>query len=156
MKWGWSSAGIHQASAGIHRASAEIHRASAGIHRASAGIHRTSAVIGLDVSSDQLRLAGQQWPVVVQAGVAWMPLPDAFASRVVSVVTLTDFGDVGPSFREVERILIPGGRLVVITTPQNRKEALRPFLESLGGGIRKYYVALSEGTVTGFRISWNP
>ncbi len=74
------------------------------------------SVIGLDVSACQLRLAIQRWPVVVQADVARMPFPDAFVARVVSVLTLCDFDDVEPFFREVDRILIPGGRLVVITT----------------------------------------
>jgi ubiquinone/menaquinone biosynthesis C-methylase UbiE len=68
--------------------------------------------------------------VVVQADVAWMPLPDMFASRVVSVLTLTEFDDVGPYFREVERVLLPGGRLVVITT---HPCFVGPFVKMEGG-----------------------
>ena len=88
------------------------------------------SVVGLDVSADQLRLANQRWPAVVQADVARMPFPDAFVSRVVSVLTLTDFDDVGPFFGEAERILIPGGRLVVITT---HPCFVGPFVKMEGG-----------------------
>ena len=74
------------------------------------------SVIGLDVCVDQLRVARQRWPVVARADVARMPFPDAFASRVVAVLTLTDLDDVAPFFREAERILEPGARFVIITT----------------------------------------
>ena len=72
-------------------------------------------VAGVDLSADQLRLASQRGPNVLRGDAARMPFPDAVASRVVSVLTLTDFDDVGPFFFEVERILKPGGRLVIIT-----------------------------------------
>ena len=72
-------------------------------------------VAGLDLSADQLRMANGRCSSVLRGDAARMPFPDAVASRVVSVLTLTDFDDVGPFFFEVERILKPGGRLVIIT-----------------------------------------
>ena len=72
-------------------------------------------IAGVDLSADQLRLANQRCSSVIRGDVARMPFLDAVASRVMSVLTLTDFDDVGPFFFEVERILKPGGRLVVIT-----------------------------------------
>jgi SAM-dependent methyltransferase len=74
------------------------------------------SVVGLERSADMLRLARQRCPAVVQADAARMPFPDAFVSRVASVLTLTDLDDVGPFFCEVARVLVPGGRLVILTT----------------------------------------
>lgn len=72
-------------------------------------------VVGIDLSTDQLRLARGRWPSLVQGDAGSMPFADACASRVVSVLTLTDFDDVNPFFREARRILSPEGLLVVIS-----------------------------------------
>ena len=72
-------------------------------------------VVGIDVSTDQLRLACRRWRSLVQGDVGRMPFSDACASRVVSVLTLTDFDDVEPFFREAKRTLSPDGLLVVIS-----------------------------------------
>ena len=72
-------------------------------------------VVGIDVSTDQLRLASRRWRSLVQGDVGRMPFSDACASRVVSVLTLTDFDDVDPFFDEAKRILSPDGLLVVIS-----------------------------------------
>ena len=72
-------------------------------------------VVGADVSSDQLRLARRRWHALVQGDAGRMPFHDACASRVVSVLTLTDFDDVDPFFHEAKRILSPDGLLVVIS-----------------------------------------
>jgi SAM-dependent methyltransferase len=74
------------------------------------------SVIGVDLSVDQLRLAARRWPNVVQADVARMPFPRDCASRVVSVLTHTDVDDLGSFFREAGRVIVPGGKLVVLAT----------------------------------------
>ena len=73
------------------------------------------SVVGLDLSADQLRLARRRSPSLVRGDAGSMPFPDACASRVVSVLTLTDLDDVEPFFREAKRILSPGGLLIVIS-----------------------------------------
>ena len=85
------------------------------------GIHlgilasRGWTVVGIDVSTDQLGLASRRWRSLVQGDVGRMPFSDACASRVVSVLTLTDFDDVDSFFHEAKRILSPNGLLVVIS-----------------------------------------
>ena len=69
----------------------------------------------MDLSTDQLRLARRRWRSLVQGDAGRMPFPDACASRVVSVLTLTDLDDVEPFFGEARRILAPDGLLVIIS-----------------------------------------
>ena len=73
------------------------------------------SVVGVDLSGDQLRLASRRWPSLVRGDVGSMPFTDGRASRVVSVLTLTDLDDVEPFLREARRILSPRGLLVVIS-----------------------------------------
>ena len=85
-----------------------------GAHLALLG-SRGWRVVGIDLSTDQLRLARGRWPSLVRADAGSMPFADACASRVVSVLTLTDFDDVNPFFHEARRILSREGLLVVIS-----------------------------------------
>jgi SAM-dependent methyltransferase len=87
-------------------------------------------VAGVDVSRDQLRLAARRCRSVVQGDVAGLPFSGGVASRVVSVLTLTDFDDVGPFFVEAHRVLAPGGKLVVIST---HPCFVGPFVKMEGG-----------------------
>ena len=54
--------------------------------------------------------------MVAQADVCDLPFPSGRFRCSVSVLTLTDFDDVGPYFTEVSRVLEPQGRLVVVAT----------------------------------------
>jgi len=73
-------------------------------------------VVGVDLSADQLRLARGRSTKVVQGDVGDLPFPSGTFQRAVSVLTLTDFDDVGPFFREAHRVLGRAGRLIVLAT----------------------------------------
>jgi SAM-dependent methyltransferase len=74
------------------------------------------SVVGVDLSADQLRLASDRWPLVVQADVCDLPFASERLECCVSVLTLTDFDDVGLFFAETARVLARRGRLVVVAT----------------------------------------
>jgi SAM-dependent methyltransferase len=71
-------------------------------------------VVGVDVSADQLAVAGGVDAELVQADAADMPFEDDSFDAVVSVLTHTDFDDPGSVFAEVHRVLRPGGRFVYV------------------------------------------
>jgi SAM-dependent methyltransferase len=83
-------------------------------------------------------LAARRGRSVVQGDVAGLPFNGGVASRVVSVLTLTDFDDVGPFFVEAHRVLAPGGKLVVIST---HPCFVGPFVKMEGGaeGVAAVY-----------------
>lgn len=91
------------------------------------------SVAGLDISADQLRLASRRHQTAIQADAGQLPFPDGIAARVVSVLTLTDFDDPASFFLEAERVLHPGGRLVIITP---HPCFTGPFIKTEDGGDR--------------------
>jgi SAM-dependent methyltransferase len=76
------------------------------------------SVVGLDVSSDQLRVArertGHLAVSLIQGDAAALPFADASFDAVVSLLTHTDFDDFARVAAEVARVLVPGGRLVYV------------------------------------------
>ncbi len=74
------------------------------------------SVIGVDVSADQLRLARGRSSMISQADACVLPFPPGLFECSVSVLTLTDFDDVGPFFVEASRVLERQGRLVVVAS----------------------------------------
>ena len=76
------------------------------------------SIVGVDVSADQLRVARELSKHVggdlVQADAARLPFPDASFDAVASLLTHTDFVDTSAVFREVERVLRPGGRFAYV------------------------------------------
>lgn len=87
-------------------------------------------VVGMDLSADQLRLAGGRWSALIQGDMTTIPIASESTSRCVSILTLTDLDDVGSFFVEVQRILRPGGRLVLVTT---HPCFVGPFMKVEGG-----------------------
>jgi len=75
-------------------------------------------VIGTDVSADQLAAAethaGQLADELIQADTHDLPFADETFDAVASILTHTDFDDVGAVFREVERVLRPGGAFAYV------------------------------------------
>jgi SAM-dependent methyltransferase len=71
-------------------------------------------VIGLDLSADQLRVAGSRNPRVVQADAARLPVGDDSVPVVVMTFTHSDVDDFGAVVSEAARVLRPGGRLVYV------------------------------------------
>jgi SAM-dependent methyltransferase len=93
------------------------------------------SVVGVDLSADQLGIARTRFEGVIRADAGRLPIASGAAARCVSVLTLTDFDDVGPFFAEAARILQPDGQLVVITT---HPCFIGPFAKTEGG---------SDGTI---------
>lgn len=89
-------------------------------------------VVGLDLSSDQLRLARARLPVVRADG-ARTPMSDGVAALVVSVLTHTDLADFAQVVRESIRLLAPGGRFVYVGL---HPCFVSPFAERLADGVR--------------------
>jgi SAM-dependent methyltransferase len=72
------------------------------------------AVIGLDLSSEQLRIARQRTTRLLCASATGLPFGDATFATVVCTYLHTDIDDMAPVFREVERVLATGGRFVYV------------------------------------------
>lgn len=76
------------------------------------------SLVGCDVSADQLELAreraGHLAEELVLADAHALPFEDDAFAAVVSMLTHTDFDDVGAVFREVHRVLHAGGTFVYL------------------------------------------
>jgi SAM-dependent methyltransferase len=75
-------------------------------------------VIGTDVSADQLAAAetyaGQLANELIQADAHDLPFAEETFDAVASILTHTDFDDVDAVFREVHRVLRPGGTFAYV------------------------------------------
>jgi SAM-dependent methyltransferase len=84
-----------------------------GLHFAA--VHaRGHRVVGVDVSVDQLRIAGRRNRRVVCADARRLPLADASVPAVVMTFIHTDVDDFPVAVGEAARVLRPGGRLVYL------------------------------------------
>lgn len=73
-------------------------------------------VLGVDISTDQLRVARRRARTLVVADAIQLPFADRSFDTVTSTFLHTDIDDMAPVFREVERALRPGGRFIYIGT----------------------------------------
>jgi SAM-dependent methyltransferase len=71
-------------------------------------------VIGVDLSSDQLRLAASRNPRVLRADARRLPLPDASVRTIAMTFVHTDVDDFPGTIAEAARVLRLGGRLVYL------------------------------------------
>jgi SAM-dependent methyltransferase len=71
-------------------------------------------VIGVDVSSDQLRMAAARNRRLIQADAERLPLRDASVPVVAMTFVHTDVDDFSAVIGEAVRVLSPGGRLVYL------------------------------------------
>jgi demethylmenaquinone methyltransferase / 2-methoxy-6-polyprenyl-1,4-benzoquinol methylase len=83
-----------------------------------------TTVVGLDVSQEMLRLAQQRLRGQVQLvrGSAFkLPFPDGSFTAIVSGFVLRNLRDLETAFRELARVLTPGGRIALLdaTEPPN-------------------------------------
>jgi SAM-dependent methyltransferase len=90
-----------------------------GTGRAISALHEAGwAVTGTDVSADQLAVAeanaGHLAERLVQADAHALPFDDETFDGAVSILTHTDFDDVGLAFREVSRVLKPRGTFAYV------------------------------------------
>jgi SAM-dependent methyltransferase len=76
------------------------------------------SIVGVDTSTDQLAVAGPHAHAVgarlLVADASRLPFEAESFDAVVSLLTHTDFDDVGAAFREAARVLRPGGRFVYV------------------------------------------
>ena len=129
------------------------------LRRSEAG----SRVVGLDLAGGMfdrsLRKAArsglQARFEVVQGSALHIPAPDGSFDRVVSAFTLRNVADLGRAFREMRRVLRPGGRAVLLelSKPPGRLFArlyrayfygVLPRAAALLGGDRAAYAYLPE------------
>ncbi len=86
--------------------------------RALERVGETGAVIGIDaspamVAAARARITAHRNARVVRGDLAAIPLPDGIADVVVSNCSINHAPDKPAVFREVARLLRPGGRMVV-------------------------------------------
>lgn len=82
-------------------------------HEAIASTGRT--IVGVDLSSDQLRVARRRaHAALVRGSAAALPFTDKSFPIVVCTYLHTDIDDMTPVFVEVNRVLRPGGKLVYL------------------------------------------
>jgi arsenite methyltransferase len=82
---------------------------------------RGATVVAIDRAEDMVAAARARFADAVAAGrlelhagdVARLPLADGAVDRVLTVNTVYFWSDLAAAFREVRRVLAPGGRLVV-------------------------------------------
>lgn len=76
------------------------------------------AVMGMDISEDMLKLAAQNLPAgkvkLLRGDAAALPLEDESADFIVSSAALHHWEDAPSAFREIYRVLRPGGRFLVM------------------------------------------
>ena len=82
----------------------------------------------------------------IRGDVHRMPLPDAWADVVFSCATLHHSSDLEALFREVRRVLRPGGRFIFISEPCKKAsiEETRPQNEETAHGINEHIYSLPE------------
>lgn len=68
--------------------------------------------IGVDLSADQLRIARDREPLVVQGDAARLPFGDDSFETVTGLWMSTDVDDFSAVLREAARVLTPGGTFV--------------------------------------------
>jgi SAM-dependent methyltransferase len=71
-------------------------------------------VLGVDVSAGQVGVARRKGVTAMVAGADRLPFADGSLDAVATIMTTTDFDDLASVFREIHRVLRPGGRLVVV------------------------------------------
>ncbi len=80
--------------------------------------HLDWSIVGTDVSADQLAVARERAEAagadLVHADAARLPFPDASFDAVASLLTHTDFDNLGAVFGEVARVLRPAGRFAYV------------------------------------------
>jgi SAM-dependent methyltransferase len=76
------------------------------------------SVVGVDVSSDQLRVARRRMPAaeLILADATALPLPDRSFEAVVAAFVETDVDDFKAVVREAARVLRPSGRFACVGT----------------------------------------
>jgi SAM-dependent methyltransferase len=81
-------------------------------HAAITSTGRT--VVGVDISTDQLRVARRRTENLTRARAGAVPFSDASFQTVISTYLHTDIDDIAPVFAEARRVLEDGGKFVYL------------------------------------------
>ncbi len=111
-------------------------------------------VIGVDQSASMLRLARRftkEYDNVElhQASLDAVPIPDASCDVALLVLVLSYVAEVQPVLREAHRILVPGGRVLVVDAFPHADDAFRSRLGQARPGVDPSWIAGLLGE-TGF------
>jgi demethylmenaquinone methyltransferase/2-methoxy-6-polyprenyl-1,4-benzoquinol methylase len=112
-----------------------------------------SRVVGVDFSEPMLR-AGRDGLPMAAADALRLPFADASFDAVVSGFLMRNVADIAVALAEQARVLVPGGRLVVLETAPTPSALMRlyfrhvlPVLGGLIAGDRGAYHYLPESTL---------
>lgn len=90
-------------------------------------VARGAGVVGIDFAREMLARGRDRAPSAprIQGDAARLPLRDASATALVSGFALRNFSELEPAFREMARVLEPGGRIALLDVDRPRNSALR-------------------------------
>jgi len=93
-----------------------------GNHAMAVSVMAGSNVTGVDPSNAMLEVARERAPEMnwQQGSMGSIPLDDGSMDVVFTSMTLHHLPDMGQGFREVHRVLRPGGRFIIITSLPER------------------------------------
>jgi arsenite methyltransferase len=133
--------------------------------RAAALVGPTGTVAGIDATDRMVDAARQQTATLAQVSVlagdlVSVPLPDGSADVVVSNCAINHARDKAAVFREIARLLAPGGRMVVsdvvaeATLPDHVRDDPAAWAACYGGAIpeAEYLAAIEAAGLTAIHV----
>jgi arsenite methyltransferase len=133
--------------------------------RAAALVGPAGSVVGIDATPGMVEAARQQVAALPQARVlqgdlAAVPLPDGCADVVVSNCAINHARDKAAVYREIARVLAPGGRVVVsdVVSESSLPESVRgdpaAWADCYGGAIpeAEYLAAVSAAGLRDLQV----
>jgi len=99
-------------------------------------------VVGIDQSATMLDAARAKYPAInwQRADVTALPFPDSSFDGVICTQAIHHFTDLEGAFREISRVLLGGGRLVIFTATRQQMRSYwlnAYFPEALGRAINQ-------------------